>query len=607
MSATYDISIILKALDEASAILKGASDKIQNSVGSVQKLNTDLHKSNEKVELSSKQVALAFNNIATSGFALYNAVDRVMDMQVAVDRANLAVKTSLNAVEDAQRRYNAVLDKYGPASDQAQAASADLQLAQERYQVATERASMLQGNLNEAMIQSAMTVIPSLITMISSLSTITDSWHKVQKLANQALDAIGGPVTLAIIGITALVSALIFAYEKVEWFRNGINAIGSAIYNFFVPQVVEAKRSVEDLTKALKEGTGYSQGFAEAQRQSAIFTENMKAQSTKLTSELEDNWRKQRAAADENLGAIKARFDATFNAGNFNYAVGIVRDFANQYHISMDDAHKIVDDFNATVAEIPKTIEEELIGRAQRNLETFKNCASGKFAGLNEDSSGAMKTLVQDTNDLINAGLIGQAQDNMQTFVNCATDKSAKMVSDIDAQLETATGNIRKQLLQWRLMLTWGEPGSDILEAIKLAGGKTTLPGVPEVAAPLSAVTTELEKATQAIMHLSRYEIEMARQGLGEWPELQAGGIVTRPTVALLGERGPEAIIPLGGGNFAAQPVQLTVNFHVAGALDKRTADYAVQQIQRLLKNVIIEPSSSNTFSTHKCIRLGSK
>ena len=36
-------------------------------------------------------------------------------------------------------------------------------------------------------------------------------------------------------------------------------------------------------------------------------------------------------------------------------------------------------------------------------------------------------------------------------------------------------------------------------------------------------------------------------------PKLAAGGIVSRPTLALIGEAGPEAVIPLRGGNNGQQ------------------------------------------------------
>jgi hypothetical protein len=110
---------------------------------------------------------------------LYNSYDRVVTSEVALDRANLIVKTSANAVEDAQTKLNAAIEKYGPDSVQAQSAAKDLQLAQERYQVATERAELAQGNLNQAMVSSALTVIPSVISAISSLSKMTGGIDKV--------------------------------------------------------------------------------------------------------------------------------------------------------------------------------------------------------------------------------------------------------------------------------------------------------------------------------------------------------------------------------------------------------------------------------------------
>ena len=217
---TTNINILLKAVDQASGTIQKVAATADTSLKKMETANT-------KVEKSSKEVALAFNNVATSGFALYNAIDRVQDMQVQVDRANLAVKTSLNAVEDAQRRYNTQVEKYGAASENAQAAAKDLQLAQERYEVATERAQMIQGNLNEAMVQSALTIIPSLITMISSVSTLTQSWTGIQAALNVVMDA--NPIALVILAIAALVAALIILWNYCPPFRDAIIAVASAL------------------------------------------------------------------------------------------------------------------------------------------------------------------------------------------------------------------------------------------------------------------------------------------------------------------------------------------------------------------------------------------
>ena len=57
-----------------------------------------------------------------------------------------------------------------------------------------------------------------------------------------------------------------------------------------------------------------------------------------------------------------------------------------------------------------------------------------------------------------------------------------------------------------------------------------------------------------------------------DWAKFQAaklaqGGIVNRPTLAMLGESGPEAVIPLGRGG-AGMTVNLTINGDINGMDD---------------------------------------
>jgi SLT domain-containing protein len=62
-------------------------------------------------------------------------------------------------------------------------------------------------------------------------------------------------------------------------------------------------------------------------------------------------------------------------------------------------------------------------------------------------------------------------------------------------------------------------------------------------------------------------------------PRLAAGGIVSRPTLAMIGERGPEAVIPLGRGG-AGGP--MTVVLNVDG---RRLADIVVANLNRASSN----------------------
>ena len=86
-------------------------------------------------------------------------------------------------------------------------------------------------------------------------------------------------------------------------------------------------------------------------------------------------------------------------------------------------------------------------------------------------------------------------------------------------------------------------------------------------------------------------------------PALAEGGIVTEPTLALIGEKGPEAVLPLNGNNTTGQGV--TINgplLVIQGSADKETAEYAVERIKQLLQNVIIE--KTGTASATSRIRI---
>ena len=197
-----EINILLRATDEASSVIAKASGNIERSMQNVEASSKQVAKAQQTQEISVRQLALGMNGLATSAFSLYDAVDRVQDMQVSVDRANLQVKSSLNSLEDAQRRYNNAVAKYGEDSEQAQAAQADLLVAQERHNVAIERAEMLQGNYNETIARSVLQIIPTAITMVDSFGKV---WNNLPDMSGALAKLSSG---IGSVGISAQTAAL---------------------------------------------------------------------------------------------------------------------------------------------------------------------------------------------------------------------------------------------------------------------------------------------------------------------------------------------------------------------------------------------------------------
>jgi hypothetical protein len=126
------------------------------------------------------------------------------------------------------------------------------------------------------------------------------------------------------------------------------------------------------------------------------------------------------------------------------------------------------------------------------------------------------------------------------------------------------------------------------------------------------AAATAAQKTTQAISEIladaatslpsSNITPTDTLPGLGG--RYQHGGIITKPTIGLIGEAGPEAIIPLGSGEgIGLGDINITLN--IEGSVDRKTAEYTIQRLRQELKNVIVEATSTQSSSTHKRIRNG--
>ncbi|MCL4436135.1 MAG: hypothetical protein M1503_10135 [Thaumarchaeota archaeon] len=88
---------------------------------------------------------------------------------------------------------------------------------------------------------------------------------------------------------------------------------------------------------------------------------------------------------------------------------------------------------------------------------------------------------------------------------------------------------------------------------------------------------------------------------LAHIPALGEGGIVTEPTLALIGESGPEAVVPLNGNTTSG--IHITGPLIVVqGSVDKETAEFAVKRMFEELRSVVFENTSSGASAT-KMIR----
>lgn len=251
--ALADVEGRIVVRDEASATFDKVQKEAKDTGKQMEDTGKDGQQMGNRMRSGSYAAVTGFSALATSGFSLYQSIDRVSDMQVQVDRANYMVKISTEAVERAQNAYNVAVDKYGADSPQAIQAAENLKLAQEKLQIVTDRAKVTQDNQNEAMISATLMVIPTLITGIkgakdvmdglnlsggtltSGLKTLTTGLGNVQLSAVSVGAALGAIAVIfgafttnneaARIGLSLLAGGLIAA-ATAEWVLNAAVAAG---------------------------------------------------------------------------------------------------------------------------------------------------------------------------------------------------------------------------------------------------------------------------------------------------------------------------------------------------------------------------------------------
>jgi uncharacterized protein YicC (UPF0701 family) len=334
------------------------------------------------------------------------------------------------------------------------------------------------------------------------------------------------------------------------------------------------------------------------------------------------------------MAVIKKMFDEAFNSGNIQEAANLVNGFAQQYSISFSEAESVIENFKAAQATIPKTIEEQLIGKAQSDMQAFKDCMTGKTASLSSDAVGHMETMAGDITELIRNGLVGEAQNAMQAYVDCNTNKAVTMTTKISDSMKTLTSNYNEQLQKMRDLgdtLTGQEKDAVLAQIDELTSGYREKmwqlkDWQAEILDQMKTNTTDsfTEMTDSALFQAKKMSNELVM--LSIWPDMleemnrqtkeNLGAVEKRfsemgeniqiriPSVSSLNTS--EGIRGTASGHGGIVNINITGPLvNIEGNADKKTVDLAANQVLAKLKTIIVEPTSSNAPSTQKRIRSG--
>ena len=230
--------------------------------------------------------------------------------------------------------------------------------------------------------------------------------------------------------------------------------------------------------------------------------------------------------------AVQAIYTAVKDA--VDKAVGWVRDHWDEIRAIIEPALKALGVVIETQWKLFQTIIETAFGVIKGVVDTFM----GVFTGDWERAWGGVKQIV------------GSVWEGIKGVIETAITG----IKDLAPNILEAGQALAKALLE------------GIKSALSATAGFAG-----DVAGAVLAAVKEIINS-QVIDRINRtleFSFDTRIPGIGtihidpiDIPHLAAGGIVTRPTLALIGEAGPEAVVPLRGGSQGLGP---TVELHIHG------------------------------------------
>lgn len=223
----------------------------------------------------------------------------------------------------------------------------------------------------------------------------------------------------------------------------------------------------------------------------------------------------------------------------------------------------------------------------------IKKILSGAFElikGMVKQSLNVMGTLFEIGWSAIK-GIVGAVWDGIKTVVANGARDVVGWIADIPGKLRDKIGNFRD---------AGGALIGAFVDGMRNAGG--VIEGI--AGNVWSAVRSLLNGAIDKINAALEFTISLPGPDLtvnpANIPHMAKGGIVNRPTLALIGEDGPEAVVPLGAKNRPRGGIPgmsggggLTVNIY--GALDPMAVARQVEQILSQYQRSTGEPLNFTT------------
>jgi hypothetical protein len=367
------------------------------------------------------------------------------------------------------------------------------------------------------------------------------------------------PIGLIVVAIGALIAGFVLAYKKIDWFRNGVNKILNLVIGYFEFMVNAWIKVINAFTSGINKFTGlFSKVGIDIPKigQIAEVTFGRIGDAANKAAASAADFRK---AEEADMAAYrKNKKDATDDTTTFTTTVdkaGEAAKAAAQKVKSLRD--EMGKGFESAMGAAAKVLESARkafsdfavdVGKAITSAFSFKDAYdTGKETGggflkaLNEQAIKVQNFGVL-VNRLIAAGISEQA---LQQVLAAGADAGSAIATEL---LSTADGVLRANGLVAQVQEVGNQVGLNAAGTFKQAGvtaGEALVAGINQVINNYKVKLKSKKLTAKQIARLQKqFEVDV-EFAFEQAPALANGGVVSNPGMALIGEAGAEAVIPL--------------------------------------------------------------
>lgn len=475
-----------------------------------------------------------------------------------------------------------------------------------------------------------------LLFIFGSLINSIKTFIEVFKLLNLAF--LLSPVGLVIAGLVALSIVVIRAWKTSDTFRQGIAKLGNAFIgfvegainyaikglNFFIQTInkvirglkffgidieeigeisevafgrlsfsaVEAKNSMGALAaqtdtlgmnvadQVVPAIDDMNQGLNESSTAMGKAKDAAKKAAQTIVDNLEDSLRKAESALDD----VKGKFD------NFKNAIGStvtgILNFGKAAE-SEDFLKGLAEQATQATTFADKVKKLVVLGLNERAIRQVLDAGFEAGSKIADSIIIGGSTVVQQINTLVDsvftvADQVGEY--GAIAFYDAGVKQAEAMVEGIKSQLAQAQAELKKFSDDAASVVSGGAPSAPVV------GGAPEAPK-PQARKPILSVS-QIATISKIPDAAERQYTALATALKNKTIRLAKGGIVTGPTNALIGEAGPEAVIPLSGKNAGGMGstynINVTAGIGTDGAVVGRQIVDAIRKYERSSGQVFV-------------------